>query len=267
MNKIAAILTLMLLLTCPVLADATASANGSKVSADKSAPTAEKQVAGMKVTVVRVTGIAEKLIPGETEKWVEIKPGDKLDELTIVRTGMRSEVVLRFADRGEVTVNRCTKAGITEFRKHGAMVKTHIGLKYGVMQVTVDSTRGPVDARVSTPVATLSVRGSKAVIAHTGDRGLGLRGQAGTWRVAAGNRTRNVVAGESTNTRLSRSIDLLKQRGKTLITGLTRAEQNEFSDNPRSQDPFGAGGLTGKQSIQTGPSSTTFNPPDDHIIP
>ncbi len=224
---------------------------------------------GAKVTVVSVSGVAEKIVAG---KKSPLKAGDQLDELTVIRTGLRTKVVLKLGDRGEIIINRATKMGIAEFRKQNKLTRTRLGLKYGSMRATIDSSKGPNDAQIATPVATLSVRGSEADIGYTGDRGLGLRGRSGQWRVAAGNRTRTIAAGEQTDSQLSLSILMIVQQQTTYLGdttgGLTSNEINALTQNRPSRSAFNAGGSTSTQS-DVGP---TFEqkPPDDspngHII-
>ncbi len=252
----------------------TPTAAPTKTVAAKTAPakTAPAKVAtaisGQKVTVISVSGVAEKIVAG---KKSPLKAGDQLDELTVIRTGLRTKVVLKLGDRGEIIINRATKMGIAEFRKQNKLTRTRLGLKYGSIRATIDSSKGPNDAQISTPVATLSVRGTGGDIGYTGDRGLGLRGRSGTWRVAVGNRTRNVAAGEQTNSQLAMSIMMMVQQQTTYLGdttgGLTSSEINALTQNRPSRSAFNAGGSTSSQS-DVGP---TFDqtPPDgaqDHII-
>ena len=217
------------------------SLDASKPAPEATATTAPTATAKtLQIEVISVTGIAEKRLVEGDGKWAPIKAGEKLSDLTIIRTGMRSKVVLKFADYGEMTVKSATKMGLREFRKREGKVRNYLSLKYGSMRMSVDSSRGEVDARVSTPVATLSVRGSEAVIAYAADRGLGLRGKKGTWRVAVGPRTRDVTPGESTNTELLpavalKLIGLYTEMGDA-FGGLTRAEKKNsiLNSNPRS---------------------------------
>ncbi len=217
----------------------------------------------MKVSVVSVTGQAEKLLPGQGQQdtWTALSVGEELGELTIIRTGLRSKVTLKLQDRGEVMVGSGTKIGIAEFRKRGSLVTTQLGLKYGTMHASVDSSRGPNDAKVTTPVATLSIRGSAAQIGVSGDRGLGLRARSGNWRVAAGQRTRNIVAGESTDSQLTQPVVILKQQRSNILGdlfgGLSDAEKEFFTNNDSSPGDL--------LSNQFGTSLNT-DTPSDHII-
>lgn len=152
---------------------------GAAPAADKPAKKPEAKApakpkdAPMKVTVVKVVGVASYRSADPKAKWQRLKAGQVLDELSLVRTGLGARVVLRFADYAQVTVKSATKIGIKEFRKSAKTqrVKTHVGLKYGAMRTHVDSTRAANDFSVSTPVATLSVRGTRGRTAFTGDLG------------------------------------------------------------------------------------------------
>ena len=187
----------------PVLA-----AKEAKKAGEKSVPKADEAVP-MKVTVVSVSGIAHKLQAAAPKvQWKLIRSGDVLGELTVVRTGLGAKVVLKFSDRGEVTVKSATKVGIGQFRRKGKLVKTRIGLKYGSMRASVDSAAGPNDFRVTTPVAALSVRGTKGRIAFSGDLGLHIRGTQGTWSAKKGKRSMTVGAGESTDGKFTLSSEL-----------------------------------------------------------
>jgi len=175
--------------------------------------------APLKVTVVSVSGVAEKRVGSDPKaKWVPLKAGDMLGERMIIRTGLGAKVVLRFADRGETTIRNVAKVGIGEFRKTGKLVKTRLGLKYGSMRSAVDSSRGPNDFKVAMPVATLSVRGSGAAYGSSGDFGPGVKVFESTWQGQAGGKQMNVGPGQSTDGDLTRSI-LLAMLAKFLQIG------------------------------------------------
>lgn len=267
-----ALLTAGLVLTA---APAAAQDSPTTRAAPATAPATTVRGEPLKVTVESVTGAAERRLPGDEDKWAPIKVGDKLDELTIIRTGFRSKVVLKLADRGQVTVNSGTKIGIREFRKRGRLVTMNLGLKYGRLRATVDPTRGPNDAKISTPVATLSVRGTGGDIGYTGDHGLGLRGREGTWRVAAGVRTRDVAPGESTDGDLTSPMTIMKWLRSTRLGdafgGLTLVEKVAREFNPDSRDPTGSvvsrsSGGTTRADITPPIAPEIIKPPSDHII-
>lgn len=223
----------------------------------------------MVVTVVSVEGVAHKMVSG-SDQWTPLVAGDELDELTVIRTGMRTKVVLRMADRGEVVLDRSTKIGVGEFRQQsGGLVRTRLGLKYGAMRATVDSSRGANDVQISTPVATLSVRGTEGDIGYSSDRGLGLRGRDGTWRLAVGPRTRNVRAGERGNNQLTHSFEIIKRQREIVLGdvsgGLSSDEIESIVNNPapaNPTEPTNAG-----LAAPNAPVPVIDPLPDDHPVP
>ncbi|MCD4699489.1 MAG: FecR domain-containing protein [Phycisphaerae bacterium] len=171
----------------------------------------------MVVTVKEVSGTAHHLMTGKDKKWAPLKVGDKLDEMTVIRTGFRTKVVLTFADNSEVTIERATKMGIKQFRTEGKVTKTTLGLKYGSLRATVKKASGPNDFRIATPVATAAARGSRLRIISSGDFGSEMKCSSGKWNVRKGAKHRNLVKGESTNNNLLASIKMAKKSASPMI--------------------------------------------------
>ena len=178
---------------------------GQDRAVDAKAPAAEEapKPAPLKATVVSVSGIAEKRLGSDPKsKWEPIKAGEVLGPLTVIRTGLGAKVGLRFTDRGTLTVKSGTKVGISDFQKEGRLVRTRLGLKYGSIRTRVDGSRGPNDFKVTTPVATLSIRGSGGDTAFSGDMGFGHGTHTGRFGVRSQNgRSMNVRPGQMNNGR------------------------------------------------------------------
>jgi hypothetical protein len=153
-------------------------APGAAASSPTTAPAQSKTA-----TVASVSGRAQKLQAGQ-EKWQDIAAGDQLDNHTVIRTGLRSRVVLKFQDRAEVVIEDATKVGISEFLQTGKQVRAQVGLKYGSIHVDVPKQNGPTDFSVSTPVATLSIRGTAGEITFSSDAGLHLFSEHGHWHAS-----------------------------------------------------------------------------------
>ncbi len=239
------------------------SAGLSSVAADAPEPTdattpaaaAPLRQVDLMVTVLSVSGRAHKsVIEGDRARWVSLKAGEKLPAQTVIRTGFRSRVVLQFADRGEMTINNATKMGIGEFRKQGNRVKTRLGLKYGTVRASVDSSRGPNDWQVSTPTATLSVRGSESLLGWLVDVGTNLQALKGNWKFLAGLDVIHVVqGGESTDGNMAKYYELLKKLRELQLLdtfGLSGAERDrtQFFGSGRGLSTFGTGGTTGPRT-------------------
>jgi len=242
-------------------AGADAAENEAAAATEAQAPSGEPQT----VTVVEVTAPARKLVPAaagqDKPAWQPLRVGDELGENAVVCTGFGGRAVLRFADRGEVVVEPVSEFGIAEFRKSGNAVRARLGLKFGSISASVDSSAGPNDWKVTTAQATAAVTGTSGGVAYSGDVGLGLRGTTGRWDVAAGcsrcsvlptEVTRQATAGQMTPLagRLARPIEVAKvgremQLGDA-FGGLTRREKQtarNLGNNTRSP----VGGLVGSE--------------------
>ena len=211
------------------------------------------------VTVKECTGTAQRLVsaPGAEPKWVPLKVGERLSELTVIRTGFRTRVVLGFEDNSEVVVNRATKMGISEFRKVGKVTRTRLGLKYGSLRANVSKARGPNDFSVETPVATLAVTGTAGSLAFAGDSGFRLRGTRGSWLCRMGSRRRRVSGTEGTGGRLWRYFHALQQRFRPMLGdclgGLPANEARGLLTKGGGRGTFGfiAGGRGGRRILRS----------------
>jgi hypothetical protein len=179
--------------------------------ADDAPPAKADDAEAIRAIVRSVKGICEKRdATKEDAKWTAIKKDDELGGMMLVRTGLGAELELAFSDRCRMTVRQATKIGIREFYRRGDKASGKLGVKYGSVRAKVNSAAGENDIRVSTPVATLSVRGSGGTLGMWGDMGLFFRGQSGQWMLKTPTgKTRTVKGGEWTNDQGERSGELL----------------------------------------------------------
>ena len=241
-------------------AGADAAENEAAAATEAQAPPGEPQT----VTVVEVSGRARKLAAGkdgDKPTWQPLRVGDELGENAVVCTGFGGRAVLRFAYRGEVVVEPVSEFGIAEFRKSGNAVRARLGLKFGSISASVDSSAGPNDWKVTTAQATAAVTGTSGGVAYNGDVGLGLRGTTGRWDVASGPSrcsvlptevTRQATAGQMAQPagRLARPIEVAKvgremQLGDAFggLTGREKQTARNLGNNTRSP----VGGLVGSE--------------------
>ena len=218
----------------------------------------DQQAQPLTVTVKSVAGTAHRLLPGDEPEWAPLEAGEKLDETSIIRTGLRSKVVLAFADNSTVTVNRATKMGIAEFRKRGEVTQTKLGLKYGSLRATVEKAKGPNDFTVATPVGTMAVTGSGLGAGFTGDLGLRSNCSQGGLQVTQGFRTRNLSPGQTTNNQMAPAIALVQQNFTTMLGdsfgGTTLTEKAGLVNLSAGRGIIGfVGGGGGTQSAITPP--------------
>jgi len=225
-----------------------------EAEAPQAAPATEtnEQAAGDddgQVTVVSVEGVVQKREANEPDgDWQPVKVGEALDDLTILRTGLGSTATLKFGDRGEFVVRSGTKVGIGEFKKEGKFAKARLGLKYGSVKASIDPSRGPNDFRVTTAVATLSVRGSGGSAAFDGVNGFNFDGDTGHFNVSSGSGDMNLTGNQGTNGNLDLPGGLANQNrspnmGST--SGMGGTEGNNLLNNGGGRGIFGFGNGNG----------------------
>jgi hypothetical protein len=118
---------------------------------------AEIRVLSVKGTAAYKTG----------QRWVPLNAGAALAVGTRVSTGVRSTVQLRI-NRHTVTVQPLTIMKVTESVERPGSSTTNIGLRRGSVRTKVASdARVKTVFKVSTPVATSSVRGTEQVVVYS----------------------------------------------------------------------------------------------------
>lgn len=123
------------------------------------APPAAAGVATMEAVIVAVEGtVRVRLAPGEP--WVAAEPGMKLREGATLRTGPRSAIRCMIGEEHTFVLDRLGTIELTEALRDGNLVKTNLTMKYGRAQYEVQKAGLDHDAKISTPGATLAVRGT-----------------------------------------------------------------------------------------------------------
>jgi len=226
--------------------------------AEAKAPNPPKETK-LAITVKAVSGRAHRMVvTGEKTKWVPLAAGEKLDEMTVIRTGFRSKVVLRFADNSVVEIKRATKMGIAEFRKTGKVVKTRLGLKYGAVRTTVQKARAINDFTVATPVATMAITGSNPTQAFTGDFGYKAHMPQGHAIVTVGGKNLALGNRSGTDNSLTKWSALATQGVKPVLVG--GGGSMALSGNELAFMKSFGGGLGGMTGVPgRGPGRNTAN--------
>lgn len=203
-----------------VLAASFAHAEETKKAQADNAPEGEKQ----KVKVVSVSGPADRVaVVDGKETYKPLKSGEELDELTVIRTGPRANVVLMFADRAEVTIKGISKMGVRKFRRSGDVYEMRLGLKYGQLRADVRSVRGPNNFQIATPVATLAASGCILNCGFDAIGGLWMQVAHGKWTARTFRKTRGVSVGEGAATKGGRVLPHIEIVGDQRFAQVTDA--------------------------------------------
>ncbi|MCG3131555.1 MAG: hypothetical protein FLDDKLPJ_02358 [Phycisphaerae bacterium] len=126
--------------------------------------------------VVDVEGRADRAALGaraaSDEGWTPLVAGDRLAGGTLIRTGLRSRLVLRFGEANYVSIERATLACVNEFRRSGDVERIDVGLGYGAVRGASSTGTLRSELTVTSPVATLAKEGTRdweiRVEPHTG---------------------------------------------------------------------------------------------------
>ena len=168
--------------------------------------------------------------------WKRVKVGDTFGQGTEFRTGVGAQLVLTIADNSVVLVKSLTQVVLDTLLKRKDTIVTKLNLSQGRMKAGVSKGKFQSDFTISSPIASLSVRGTHPIsVAFARDKGflaaLGKEGLLTIMRsrpphmIAGG---MNVAPGEQTDDKLTPAIVLASfgrmRRAIDVFYGLTTAE-------------------------------------------
>lgn len=132
-------------------------------SPDAQAEPAEE--AALMAEVIEAAGAvdwaAEGVSPLASEGWTAVQVGDQLKGGTLIRTGLRSHVNLRFGETTIVSIRSATHASIDQFYRSATTEHVRVGLGYGTVRGGSSEGRYRSDVQVNSTVATLAKRGTE----------------------------------------------------------------------------------------------------------
>ena len=104
----------------------------------KAAENEQAQTTPLQAKVVEVVGDVKTAPVGtsplDAKAWKPVKADDKLSAGTLIRTGIRSRLILQFGDDTVISVKRVTLASIDAFYKTKTTKTTRLGLGYGAVR-------------------------------------------------------------------------------------------------------------------------------------
>ena len=126
---------------------------------------AEAGVAGeADVTEIKGKHVQASADGGKT--WKAIKKGDKLGVDALVRTGFGCECKLKFGDHSILDIKALSSVRLADYKKAETSEKVRPHLQYGAVRCGVEKGRIKADAKISTPVSTLSIRGTVVYVEY-----------------------------------------------------------------------------------------------------
>jgi hypothetical protein len=184
--------------------------------------------------VITVEQISGKAAFKEGQQWKPLSVNQKLEVGTKISTGTNSSVVLNI-DGNKVTIRQLSMVRINHNMTNAEESNTNLGLKYGAINAKVKKIAAiRTQFKISTPVATSSVRGTEEEVSFGPQSGMIVKVLEGTVGTENSNGISNLVKGKlifQIKTDKARPEFLLADRmGNTLVKlyldSMTDKEQN-----------------------------------------
>lgn len=132
----------------------------------------------LQAVAMEVTGTVQWRASAK-DAWKPLRVNDLLEAGAEVRTGRDSRAVLRAGMNGTIEVDRQSRLAIPELVQEGATLKTRVAMTFGKAELKVDKVGLDNDFEVSTPTATLAVKGTTSSIRWDVVNGFQARGAPG----------------------------------------------------------------------------------------
>jgi len=108
-----------------------------------------------------MTGAAVQVSLDEGKTWEAAKQGMALGKGAAVRTGFASTCEINFGDHSILQILALSSVSIAEYAGSSQTAETvQTNLQYGAVRCGVEKGRVETDTKISTPVSTLSIRGT-----------------------------------------------------------------------------------------------------------
>lgn len=124
------------------------------------APLPEGEVKILQAVVMKVEGLRATWRPDAAGDWKQAAIHDILPVGAEIRTGRDSLLALRIGMNASIIIDRDSRVDLPEMAQHGAVLRTRMTVRRGLMDVKVDHVGLTNDFEIKTPSATLAVKGT-----------------------------------------------------------------------------------------------------------
>ncbi|MFQ5491261.1 MAG: hypothetical protein ACE5GE_11110 [Phycisphaerae bacterium] len=137
----------------------------AQTPADPANDTPKPEAADLSAKVVEVTGDVKTAPTGTSptagDAWKPVAVDDLLPAGSLIRTGIRSHLILMFGDNTVINIKRVTLASIDQFYQTQTQQTVRLGLGYGAVRGGSAEGRLRSDVIIDSTVATLAKRGTE----------------------------------------------------------------------------------------------------------
>lgn len=128
------------------------------------------KVQALQAVVTEVKGKNVQLSLDEGKSWQGAAKGVKLGQGSLVRTGFASRCEVSFAGHSVVQVEPLSSLRVADYAGTASKQKVRAHLRYGAVRCGVEKGRIKTDTKISTPVSTLSIRGTLVYVEYDAGR-------------------------------------------------------------------------------------------------
>ena len=123
-------------------------------------PKSEAPAQSLKARITNVTGKSAQISLSTGKAWDQAKVGTELGTDASVRTGFGSSCEVTFGEHTVVQVDPLSSMRVADYSGRDDKEKVRANLQYGAVRCGVEQGRVKADTKISTPVSTLSIRGT-----------------------------------------------------------------------------------------------------------
>ena len=120
----------------------------------------------LKAVVTKVSGKHVQYSVDKGKSWKPLKLGVELSKGSLVRTGFGSGCELRFGGHSVLIIQALSSVRVADYVGIQGKEIVRARLHYGALRCGVEKGRIEADTRISTPVSTLSIRGTKVFVSY-----------------------------------------------------------------------------------------------------
>ena len=165
-NNVAFVVLLMILL-CSGTANSQDSPANDTETKEKSVDPPPANESTALITLISGKSVQYTIDDGQT--WIPAKKGTRLEKNAALRTGFASECEISFDGRIVIQVEPLSSVRISDYAQTKTSQKVRANIQYGSLRCGVEKGRIKSDVQISTPVSTMSIRGTIVYVEY--DRG------------------------------------------------------------------------------------------------
>jgi FecR-like protein len=120
----------------------------------------------LKAVAAKVTGKFVQYSVDKGKTWKPLKLGVELGKGELVRTGFGSGCELRFGGHSVLIIQALSSVKVADYIGIQGKEIVRARLQYGALRCGVEKGRIEADTRISTPVSTLSIRGTQVYVSY-----------------------------------------------------------------------------------------------------